>query len=415
MSVYFVTGKPGGGKSLYGLMLIVEALLKTRQSVITNLSVNPGELNAYIQEKHPEADVDLMNRLFLIDEEQTFRFYRHRPHGFVFDEPEEKTERMQFKECTCTNGEVTVVKRPQELGPVLYVIDEIHEFFNAREWMKTGKHMLSYISQHRKLGDDVIAITQALSNVEKQLRVVAQEYICLRNHSKEKFGWFRSFDAFSRRHYLSPPTGGPGDVCTSHRFFRLDAEGLGACYNTAAGVGIAGEAADKGQKAKGIPPVAVGVGLAVLLVALIFIPLGGMRWLMGASPIADIGAEATGAVIDAPAVTEPKIAGARPTQTSTVTGSTNTVATAAQSSPVPELPARRLVGITRVSGVGTAYFDDGLQASEGHPKVFKIGSDFAIYEGVFYELQRKPLRPQPKRRAGGVLAEARQSFRSFSP
>ena len=55
MSIHFVSGKPGGGKTLYGLKLIVEELVLGKREIFTNVPLNLPELNAYVQARYPAA------------------------------------------------------------------------------------------------------------------------------------------------------------------------------------------------------------------------------------------------------------------------------------------------------------------------------------------------------------------------
>jgi hypothetical protein len=58
--------------------------------------------------------------------------------------------------------------------PVLVVIDEAHLWFNAREWAKTSKELLTFLTQSRKVSIDIIFITQAATNIDKQFRSLIQ-------------------------------------------------------------------------------------------------------------------------------------------------------------------------------------------------------------------------------------------------
>lgn len=60
------------------------------------------------------------------------------------------------------------VIRGSDAQPVLLVIDEAHLFFNAREWSKTAKEVLTFITQTRKVSVSMIVITQHLNNLDKQ-------------------------------------------------------------------------------------------------------------------------------------------------------------------------------------------------------------------------------------------------------
>lgn len=61
--------------------------------------------------------------------------------------------------------------------PVLLVLDEIHLWFNARDWAKTEKlhrGMLDFLSQTRKAAIDIVFICQSATLLEKQFRVQAE-------------------------------------------------------------------------------------------------------------------------------------------------------------------------------------------------------------------------------------------------
>jgi len=132
---------------------------------------------------------------------------------------------------------------------------------------------LFYLSQHRKLGDDVVAITQHIGNVDKQFRSVTQDYTYLRNLNKEKFGVFRMMPLFLRSTFLQPATGAPGEKAMETGSFRLDVTGLGSCYDTAAGVGIHNRGdADTQTKARGFPLTWLVVVGALLLLGASQIP-----------------------------------------------------------------------------------------------------------------------------------------------
>lgn len=257
MSVHFISGKPGGGKTLYAVRMIVDELVKGHRCVVTNVAIKPGALNEYLQREYPERLVDLLNRLVILDDDTTGAFWSHRGPG-------------SSGPRVLTADEWRAGVKPDYSGVkdsgVLYVIDEVHNFFNARAWMDTGKDVLFYLSQHRKLGDTVIAITQAIGNVDKQFRSVTQDYTYLRNMCKERYGYFKLPALFMRQTYLSPAT--DTSVPMESGTFRLDVSGLASCYDTAVGVGIHGRVGDVGERTKGIPWW-VGVGLVILGVSTI--------------------------------------------------------------------------------------------------------------------------------------------------
>lgn len=266
MSIHFISGKPGGGKTLYSVRLIMDELIRGDRLVVTNVSLKLGEVNKYLQDKAPSSyerrlELDkyahITDRVLLIGEDELGKFFTFRGGGVRLN--------------SVTNEEWKSGKRPnyklvQDRG-VFYVLDEVHIAFNSRTWATTGAEVLYYLSQHRKLGDDVVCITQSVGNVDKQFRSVAQDFTYIKNLGKQRAGLFRLPSVFTRSTYLQPATD------TSHAMesgtFQLDVSGLASCYDTAQGVGIHGRSgADTKERKKGLHWLwfAVGAPIAAFLV-----------------------------------------------------------------------------------------------------------------------------------------------------
>lgn len=221
MPIHVILGKPGSGKSLYATSRLILELFEGRRNVVTNLPLRPDRLNEFLQRRYPSHDCRMIQRLKVLSDDEMKEFWKHRgPDG-----------------------------DPGADG-VAYFLDEAHIAFNAREWATLGKGALHYLSQHRKLGDIVWPITQAPGNLDKQFRSVAEDFTVLRNEYTAKFGPFRGRGRFVRRTYLSEPSGNaePFETAT----FTLDKEGIASCYDTAKGIGVHGNKADIGRRAKGI-------------------------------------------------------------------------------------------------------------------------------------------------------------------
>lgn len=249
MSIHFISGKPGGGKTLYGMKLLIEELVYGQRLIITNIAVNLGRLNEYLQKKHPDLSIDLRRRMKILSDEQCSEFWKHR--------------RLYLEEHCEMDG---IKQVPVDEVGCFFILDELHLFFNARKWMDTGDDCLHYLSQHRKLGDDVICITQHVENVDKQFRSVAQDFTVITNGHLQKIGLFRGLPKFTRRTYSTPPSGLKQEPMETASFM-LDAKGVASCYDTAAGIGVHGRYADKGKKRKGLHP----LWFVVMLVAACFV------------------------------------------------------------------------------------------------------------------------------------------------
>jgi hypothetical protein len=261
--IHFVCGKPGSGKSLYTVRLILDELVLGRRSILTNVALRVGNLAQYVAENYPgRCEGGVVSRIRILTDAELQQFWRFRT--VAGQEPDiEFVGKEGWK-----NG-----KRPSYAGVVdngvMYVLDECHTAFGARQWQDTSADVLYYISQHRKLGDTVILVTQAVSQVDAQFRNVAQDFTELRHFGKEKLGLFTLPNIFRRA--TAPYWSAEGiSNPTETGVFRLDVSGLANCYDTAAGVGIHGRSADTTQKRRG-PNWVVGVLAFAAVLASIFI------------------------------------------------------------------------------------------------------------------------------------------------
>ena len=360
MSIHFISGKPGGGKSLYAMRLVVERIGGGGR-VITNLPIKLGELNEYLQKTYPKWPGGVHDYVKVLSEAESREFYRWRWLGDTG--------------FGCCDIDERSVSYPSGIGPVLYVIDEVHQFFNARKWADTGKLALWYLSQHRKFGDDVVCITQAVGNVDKQFRVLAQDFTYMRNLGQQKFWIFRGISGrFLWRRYLEPETATATVFETGS--FRIDVSGIASCYDTAAGVGVlGGGSADRGKKQRGLPMSTMFLGvLAVALVAFfggraVFAALG-----FGAKHVTRA---------ELPLVVPAKAPEALPSLSSAMVESGKRVVGfhTRESEVLEEL---ELVGLVKMGGKWLAYFSDGSSSS-----AVQVTSPLScIYQGKTYRVKK---------------------------
>lgn len=256
MSIHFRSGKPGGGKTLKAVSDIVAILMSAdKRVIVTNIPLNLDKLQHYLHELGSEVHV--MTRVYLLTEEETFSFYLFRGPLVIKMDPVKKLTTAEKKAGIESGGDIMPDYADSILHPVsglgvIYFIDEIHLFFNSREWQDTGKRAIFYLSQHRHMNDVVHCITQSIQNVDGQFRRLAQDFSYVRNHRVEKFKGFRRGDGFVELVYLQPVLTGNEEPCTKTTF-KLDLK-LASVYSTAGGVGLpGGNAADGGKIVKGFP------------------------------------------------------------------------------------------------------------------------------------------------------------------
>jgi len=150
------TGKLGGGKSYHAVSRIARQLAAGGM-VVTNIDLVWEEMVKYCADQY---GVELEERQYrhLVDELETMTVQS------PFGKP------VEVEVSTIYNFHSMVPKGTMEF-PVLCVIDEAHLYFNSRDYAvtdKLGRAMLAYLSQSRKVGNDLILIVQDWRNLDAQ-------------------------------------------------------------------------------------------------------------------------------------------------------------------------------------------------------------------------------------------------------
>jgi len=238
-----IIGLPGGGKSYYAVERLLHFLETDSRQVVTNIPLVPEKVEEFILSRN--GDFSVLDRLTLIDPLDFTRaksFYLHRGAGKVLDRfPESFDEFSQ-------GGVVDLEAIEQSFGGgVVYFLDEVHQFLNARNWSSVGGDILRYLSLHRHLGDDIFWITQAPGNVDKQWRSLTQSYFTCRNFKFEKFRGFSKGSGLEVRETLNIPSPHNTEIAQSVVNRPINPK-VAQCYKTSI---IHGDA-DTKRKSKGI-------------------------------------------------------------------------------------------------------------------------------------------------------------------
>lgn len=142
--IQIITGKLGAGKTFFTVVhLLFPALLKGR-TVVTNIEVDWDQLVIYARRKH-RIELD-PRQLVKIDPNEDKNWQRSIPFGSLS-------------------------------GFVEVFLDEIHLFFNARDWAKTSAEsngLVSFLTQSRKARVNITFIVQDESTMDKQFRIQAE-------------------------------------------------------------------------------------------------------------------------------------------------------------------------------------------------------------------------------------------------
>jgi Zonular occludens toxin (Zot) len=188
------SGKVGGGKSYMGTDAVVEALSNHRP-VVTNLAIFPCKIAHYLTRKDGfKLGVNHHTGNKLAD----WRYNRLGLYRSGFS-PYYIRFNHYFSLITMIGAYGSEEKRRWELEHFwvfgmkgsLLVLDEIHEYFYCRDTTKRNdelqKRLLSYLSQHRHFGDDLIVITQNVNNIDLQFRRLASHFVHWNNYKDISF------------------------------------------------------------------------------------------------------------------------------------------------------------------------------------------------------------------------------------
>lgn len=258
--IEFILGKTGSGKSYLALRRVADFLVESDDGyVVTNLAINLGALNAYLKKEYPDREPDVCGRVRLLSEQEARQFYLHREVGNDIEavsKEDEKALKFPAFEAAANRSQL-----------VLYVIDEAHIFFDAREWANVGATLNFFASQHRKFRSDVIFITQFLDQVEKRLRQHSTKFTECVNYGMRKFTLWKLPSVFrTLETYKAPPC-----PVESSGTRRMNKE-LADCYDTTAGVGVSGGRKPEKIRRKGLPFWTLLAGAAALVVVFWFAP-----------------------------------------------------------------------------------------------------------------------------------------------
>lgn len=148
------SGTPGSGKSLKAAERIYNIMKYQKRLIIANFNVD-----------------------------QTI-FKNTKSEYIYLDNSKITPEKLQVESVRWFGGEGHRFKE----GAILLILDECQLIFNAREWQQAGRaQWLSFFTQHRKMGIDIILIAQFDRMIDRQIRsLIEYEYI----HRKcSNFGW----------------------------------------------------------------------------------------------------------------------------------------------------------------------------------------------------------------------------------
>lgn len=169
------SGGKGSGKSYNAVVDMINALDEGRR-VVTNVAIYPKRIAYYIANmwhhkiRYRSWDSihrfarKIYNNIYLLKEDEIQKFYLY---GSVNND---------------------------YIGNRLFVLDELHLYFNARNTMKVSELLCDYLSQSRKLNDNILILTQNINNLDIQFRRQCRHYYHWHDsHQVSFFKWKQLF------------------------------------------------------------------------------------------------------------------------------------------------------------------------------------------------------------------------------
>ena len=288
--ISFAIAKIGGGKSRFAAEQVCRELERSDRMIVTNLATwlyeapDMGHMSlADWCWKYVPRGIDIGKRVRVLKRGEVRDFYMHYP-GFDLSLCNDEGEFAGY-DVKPGGGQLlpnlAERQRLQQASKIpmgcLFVLDEVHLYFGSREWQKCGPGVIHYMSQLRKLNDDVLLITQHEGKVDKNFRRDATEWIYFENMGRRRLWGGVSFAGTVRfQVFLKEPE--KGDEPERTGSYKIVAREYEKVYDTMAGVGLAGRLIPEQKEKRGghwSRWIVIG---AVIIIASIIFPSLVMKW-----------------------------------------------------------------------------------------------------------------------------------------
>ena len=385
--ITFVCAPIGGGKSLYATRAICMELERSERMIVTNvpifdLEAPDGKMTlGEWAHKYVSFPVDIRKRFRLLTRDEVFEFWRYLPGK---DLP-------NMERVTATRDTETVpdLQSRQGDGGCFFLIDEVHLYFSARDWGKNGVKVETYMSQLRKLNDDLFLITQHPEKVDKNFRRNATEWFYLKNMGKTKLWAGVSLPGRFRYHIFDQmPV--RNDKPMQSGWMRLEDREYFRVYDTMAGVGLTGKLNPEQSRNKGRHWLVWVAAIVLIIVACFTLPRLAM-YLFGrgaASLVTSVGngvkSMVPGGVITSPATPSRASISSAPVVTERSAAAVGTVpARTSELAAAPEEGAA-MQGYAFINNVWHVVLSDGRTVLSTDPEFENLTTQGLKYAGHYY-------------------------------
>jgi hypothetical protein len=259
-AIFGLTGKPGAGKSYFATRLIIAEITKGKnRPIVSNVPINKKKLREYVKKDFYYYDLETYT--------DNKAFFTNR--GYYHIDVDDLGGNVDFKPLLQENDE-----------GVLFIIDEAHLYFNARNWKHMPQATISYITTIRHVGDSLIWMCQRFSDIDSQIRGKTQAFHLLRNLQKEKLGIFKRGTGFRCYQYLEEchiSSHGSQTARPAQDFkYPFDIK-IAECYSTS----LFNKSHDKKYRVKAIPlPYIIYTCITLFVLLMYWVATGGFTTIM---------------------------------------------------------------------------------------------------------------------------------------
>jgi len=275
-----ITAPTGGGKTYQAMRFILAWLVnRPKDQVVTNVALDVGALAAFCAREYPDV-VDISERVRILTLDECGQFWLVYGVGYTLSGARQDIRAGDGR----VSKELDYSARREAGHSVCYVLDEADELFDAKSHSSISHDLRFYCRHQRKFGDDVYLLTPAWEFLVKEMRVMCHSVWVMENTKQMKLGKIPLIGSYFRGLGWVKATewkvrqggvwGGLSEVARDESRFRVDPNGLGACYRTEDGLGVVGMQATvvRAEKQKGLSPVWLGVVVVAFGVVLLFLP-----------------------------------------------------------------------------------------------------------------------------------------------
>jgi len=299
-----ITARIGGGKTLWSVIQIIKSLEKTDRLIVTDIplvmSNASGRLWTIAEYCHMfiKRPIDVSKRIVYLDFEQAREFWRYVPadgYDEAYVSEQLQSGKVAYVESEWKYGRSRLLCLPNKKNDVFkvvpdfafrcgdvrgnrgidYFIDEAHKKFPPLYYQTVGAACDWYVSELRRLDDNLFWITQHPEKVDKNFRRLTTEWFQVQNMSKSpltfgmtikdrfRWHWYSQSDMPSR---LEKPTmSGWYSLDKKRRYHDL--------YDTMMTSSMSGNALLHGEKYHGRSPfVVIPIVIMVILVGAWTVP-----------------------------------------------------------------------------------------------------------------------------------------------